>query len=137
MTRARRPSFVMVISTCNQFAFLFTSFVVILRFFSQAVKGDGWNTEPFTLVVDEKTGQLIGRGASDDKGPVLGWVNVLQAHKELGLPLPVNLKFCFEGMEEYGSEGLDELIKKEAKGFFKNVDAACIVCDPSYCLYTA
>ena len=67
------------------------------------------------------------RGSTDDKGPVLGWVNVLQAHKELGIPLPVNLKFCFEGMEETGSEGLDELIVKEAKGFFKNVDAVCIV----------
>ena len=66
------------------------------------MKSDGWNTEPFTLVVDEKTGRLIGRGATDDKGPVLGWINVLQAHHELGLPLPVNLKFCLEGMEESG-----------------------------------
>ncbi|KAI5120388.1 hypothetical protein M0805_000168 [Coniferiporia weirii] len=93
-----------------------------------ALKSDGWDTDPFTLTVDEQTGRLIGRGSSDDKGPVLGWVNVLQAHKELGLPLPVNLKFCFEGMEESGSEGLDELIAREAgKGkFFDGVDAVCI-----------
>ncbi|KAL5514761.1 hypothetical protein ACEPAG_2077 [Sanghuangporus baumii] len=93
-----------------------------------ALKSDGWDTEPFTLVVDEKTGRLIGRGSTDDKGPVLGWVNVLQAHKELGIPLPVNLKFCFEGMEENGSEGLDGLIEKEAQkgGFFEGVDAVCI-----------
>lgn len=95
------------------------------------MKGDGWDTEPFTLVVDKQTGKLIGRGATDDKGPVLGWINVLQAHKELGLPLPVNLKFCLEGMEESGSEGLDALIVKEAKGYFKNVDAVCIVCASS------
>ena len=98
---------------------------------TQALKSDGWDTEPFTLINDEKTGKLIGRGSTDDKGPVLGWVNVLQAHKELGLPLPVNLKFCFEGMEESGSEGLDALIEKEAKGFFNNVDAVCIVRVPS------
>lgn len=79
------------------------------------------------LTIDETTGRLIGRGSSDDKGPVLGWVNVLQAHKELGIPLPVNLRFCFEGMEENGSEGLDELIASEAKGFFKDVEAVCIV----------
>ncbi|KAL5520720.1 hypothetical protein ACEPAF_2722 [Sanghuangporus sanghuang] len=93
-----------------------------------ALKSDGWDTEPFTLFVDEKTGRLIGRGSTDDKGPVLGWVNVLQAHKELGIPLPVNLKFCFEGMEENGSEGLDGLIEKEAQkgGFFEGVDAVCI-----------
>lgn len=91
------------------------------------MQSDGWDTEPFKLVNDKQSGKLIGRGSTDDKGPVLGWVNVLQAHKELGIPLPVNLKFCFEGMEESGSEGLDELIQKEAKGFFKNVDAVCIV----------
>ena len=81
------------------------------------------------MTVDEKTGRLIGRGATDDKGPVLGWVNVLQAHKDLGLPLPVNLKVCFEGMEESGSEGLDELIAREAGkgGFFDGIDAVCIV----------
>lgn len=95
------------------------------------MKSDGWNTEPFTLFVDEKTGRLIGRGATDDKGPVLGWINVLQAHHELGLPLPVNLKFCLEGMEESGSEGLDELIEKEAApgGYLHGVDAVCIVRD--------
>ncbi|KLO15516.1 CNDP dipeptidase [Schizopora paradoxa] len=93
-----------------------------------ALKSDGWDTEPFQLVVNEKTGQLIGRGSTDDKGPVLGWINILEAHKKLGLELPVNLKFCFEGMEESGSEGLDDLIKSEVgKGkFFDGVEAICI-----------
>ncbi|EJF55956.1 CNDP dipeptidase [Dichomitus squalens] len=95
-----------------------------------AEKSDGWDTEPFKLVVDEKTGRLIGRGSTDDKGPILGWLNVLEAHKTLGLPLPVNLRFCFEGMEENGSEGLDDLIKSETArgndGFFGGVDCVCI-----------
>lgn len=40
----------------------------------------------------------------------------------------MNLKFCFEGMEESGSEGLDDLIKNEVgKGkFFEGVEAVCI-----------
>lgn len=58
---------------------------------------------------------------------MLGWLNVLQAHKALGLELPVNLKFCLEGMEESGSEGLDELIANEKDKYFKDVDAVCIV----------
>jgi Cys-Gly metallodipeptidase DUG1 len=94
------------------------------------LKSDGWDTEPFTLAVDEQSGKLIGRGATDDKGPVLGWLNILDAHKALGLELPVNLKFCLEGMEESGSEGLDELIVSEVAkkgGFFEGVDAVCIV----------
>ncbi|KAJ3502728.1 hypothetical protein NLJ89_g8755 [Agrocybe chaxingu] len=93
-----------------------------------ANKSDGWDTDPFTLVVDEKTGRLIGRGSSDDKGPILGWLNVLQYHHENKLPLPVNLVFCFEGMEESGSEGLDDLVRRESKkgGYFDGVDCVCI-----------
>ena len=92
---------------------------------------DGWDTEPFKLAIDEATGRLIGRGASDDKGPVLGWVNVLQWHHENQKDLPVNFVCCFEGMEESGSEGLDELVQKESQpgGWFHGVDAVCIVCD--------
>ncbi|THH12856.1 hypothetical protein EW146_g7301 [Bondarzewia mesenterica] len=91
---------------------------------------DGWSHPPFKLTRDDATGRLYGRGSSDDKGPVLGWVNVLHAHKALNIPLPVNLRFCFEGMEETGSEGLDELIISEAQkgeqGWFGGVDCVCI-----------
>ena len=92
-----------------------------------ALKEDGWATDPFTLSVDDK-GRMYGRGSTDDKGPVLGWLNVIHAHKEAGIEFPVNLLMCFEGMEEYGSEGLDEFIEKEAKegGFFEEADAVCI-----------
>jgi len=92
-----------------------------------ALKDDGWATDPFTLTVDDK-GRMYGRGSTDDKGPVLGWLNAIQAHKEAGIEFPVNLLMCFEGMEEYGSEGLDEFIEKEAKkgGFFESADAVCI-----------
>ncbi|RDX40895.1 Zn-dependent exopeptidase, partial [Lentinus brumalis] len=95
-----------------------------------AQKSDGWDTEPFTLVVDEKTGKLIGRGSTDARGPILGWLNMLEAHKTLGFELPVNLRFCFEGMEENGSERLDALIKTEVtkgkESWFDGVDCVCI-----------
>ncbi|KAG8965002.1 hypothetical protein FRC00_013778 [Tulasnella sp. 408] len=93
-----------------------------------ALLSDGWEHEPFKLTHDEKTGRLYGRGSSDDKGPLLGWINVLEAHVKLGLELPVNLRFCFEGMEESGSEGLDELIQSEVGPgkFFEGVDCVCI-----------
>lgn len=42
----------------------------------QALKSDGWNTEPFSLSEDKETGRFYGRGSSDDKGPILGWLNV-------------------------------------------------------------
>lgn len=89
-----------------------------------ALKSDGWDTEPFELV--EKDGKLYGRGATDDKGPVLGWLHALQAYNGIKADLPVNLKFVFEGMEESGSEGLDDLIMSEKNNFLKDVDYVVI-----------
>lgn len=90
-----------------------------------AARDDGWDTEPFVLT--EKDGKLYGRGSTDDKGPVLGWLIAIRAFKQLGLEIPVNLKFCFEGMEESGSEGLDDVIFKHRPDFFKSgVDYVCI-----------
>ena len=86
---------------------------------------DGWATDPFKLTVDEK-GRMYGRGSTDDKGPVLGWLNAVEAHQKAGVEFPVNLLCCFEGMEEYGSEGLDDFINDEAQKFFKDADAVCI-----------
>ncbi|XP_063680748.1 cytosolic non-specific dipeptidase-like isoform X2 [Bolinopsis microptera] len=85
---------------------------------------DGWDSEPFVLT--ERDNKLYGRGSSDDKGPAMGWLHVAQAYKSLGLELPVNLWMCFEGMEESGSEGLDELIEARKDGFFSEVDFVCI-----------
>ena len=93
---------------------------------TKALRSDGWTTDPFMLV--EKEGKLYGRESTDDKEPIMGSLNVLEAHQTQNLELPVSLRFCFEGMEESGSEGLDELIEKEvAEGqWFKGVDYVCV-----------
>ncbi|TXT07163.1 hypothetical protein VHUM_03333 [Vanrija humicola] len=92
-----------------------------------ALKEDGWDYDPFKLTPDPNgSGRLYGRGSTDDKGPVMGWLNVLEAHQKLGLELPVNLKMVFEGMEENGSENLDKFIESEKDKFFKGVDVMCI-----------
>ena len=78
-----------------------------------AKKDDGWDTEPFELT-ETKDGRLVGRGASDDKGPALSWLWVVEAHRKLNMKLPVRLKLLYEGMEEFGSEGLPEFVAKEA-----------------------
>ncbi|KIK79405.1 hypothetical protein PAXRUDRAFT_834121 [Paxillus rubicundulus Ve08.2h10] len=91
------------------------------------------NPDAFKLGTTDKE-KLIGHGAMDDKGPIMGWLNVLKVHKliadSLGKPLvqilPVNIWFLFEGMEESSSLGLDNWINKEAKkadkGWFKGVN---------------
>lgn len=55
-----------------------------------AAQEDGWHTDPFCLT--EIDGRLCGRGASDDKGPVLCWLNAIEAYQKQELPIPVNLK---------------------------------------------
>ena len=90
-----------------------------------AEKEDGWGTDPFVLTEDNQ-GRMYGRGSTDDKGPVLGWLCAIKSYQDLGMDLPVNMKFCFEGMEESGSEGLDDLIIAEAKKYFDKVDVVCI-----------
>ena len=42
-----------------------------------AAKEDGWDYEPFVLTKDGD--KLYGRGSTDDKGPVLGWLHAIQA----------------------------------------------------------
>jgi cytosolic nonspecific dipeptidase len=89
-----------------------------------ALKEDGWDTEPFTLI--EKDGKLYGRGSSDDKAPVLGWMHAIEAYQAIGENMPVNVKFILEGMEESGSEGLDELLFEEKDKFLADIDYVCI-----------
>ncbi|XP_054439872.1 beta-Ala-His dipeptidase [Pteronotus mesoamericanus] len=85
-----------------------------------AARADGWLTDPYTLT--EVDGKLYGRGATDNKGPVLAWINAVSAFRALEEDLPVNVKFVLEGMEEAGSVALEELVKREKDGFFSTVD---------------
>uniref|UniRef100_A0A2K6ETB9 Carnosine dipeptidase 1 n=1 Tax=Propithecus coquereli TaxID=379532 RepID=A0A2K6ETB9_PROCO len=85
-----------------------------------AARGDGWLTEPYVLT--EVDGKLYGRGATDNKGPVLAWINAVSTFQALEQDLPVNIKFILEGMEEAGSVALEELVQKEKDRFFSGVD---------------
>uniref|UniRef100_A0A8C0JEQ6 Peptidase M20 dimerisation domain-containing protein n=1 Tax=Chelonoidis abingdonii TaxID=106734 RepID=A0A8C0JEQ6_CHEAB len=48
-----------------------------------AKKEDGWKTDPYTLT--EIDGNLYGRGATDNKGPVLAWINAVESFRALKL----------------------------------------------------
>ena len=43
-------------------------------------------------MLTERDGKLYGRGSTDDKGPVLDWLNAIEAYNELKQEIPVNLK---------------------------------------------
>ncbi|XP_069813958.1 beta-Ala-His dipeptidase isoform X2 [Dendropsophus ebraccatus] len=88
-----------------------------------AKKEDGWKTDPYTMT--EVNGNLYGRGATDNKGPVLAWIHAIDTFIALKKDIPVNLKFIIEGVEETGSPGLEELLKGHEQ-FFSDVDYVVI-----------
>jgi acetylornithine deacetylase/succinyl-diaminopimelate desuccinylase-like protein len=74
-----------------------------------------WRTPPFELTVAD--GKAYGRGATDDKGPILVVLKTAQAFmKQLG-SLPLNVKFLFEGEEEIGSPNLPAFLRAHAGQF--------------------
>lgn len=89
----------------------------------------GWTRPVFELTREEKglkSEKLYGRGSTDDKGPVLAWINAIEAHKKAGVEIPVNLIFCFEGMEESSSAGFPKFLEDHGERIFENVDGAVI-----------
>ena len=72
-----------------------------------------WHFPPFEPA--ERDGQLLGRGASDDKGQVLLHTLGLRACLAGGASAPpVSLKFLIEGEEESGSPHFADLLRSRA-----------------------
>jgi acetylornithine deacetylase/succinyl-diaminopimelate desuccinylase-like protein len=70
-----------------------------------------WETAPFEPI--ERDGQIIGRGASDDKGQVLFHTLGLRANLAASgaTAPPVTIKMLIEGEEESGSVHFPELLR--------------------------
>jgi acetylornithine deacetylase/succinyl-diaminopimelate desuccinylase-like protein len=75
---------------------------------------DEWHAPPFEPA--ERDGQILGRGASDDKGQVLLHTLGLRACLMAGPAAapPVSLKFLIEGEEESGSPHFADLLRSRA-----------------------
>jgi acetylornithine deacetylase/succinyl-diaminopimelate desuccinylase-like protein len=74
---------------------------------------DLWKTPPFEPRI--ANGNVYARGAADDKGQVYTHVKAVEAYREAGAPLPVNVKFLIEGEEEVSSTHLEGFLKSEKK----------------------
>ena len=76
-----------------------------------------WDSEPFEPVLrpqpDGET-HIVGRGASDDKGALMTFVEACRAYVEIRGALPLNVKFLFEGEEESGSRSLAPFLEATA-----------------------
>src|SRR6266540_2025276 len=86
---------------------------------------DAWKAPPFEARIVEQAPYkkvLIGRGATNSKGPEMAQLNALMAIKAVTGKLPVNIIFVAEGDEERMDVGVRKFVKDHPE-FFKNVDA--------------
>lgn len=86
-----------------------------------------WDRDPFDPALeDTDAGQVIrARGASDDKGQLMTFVEACRAWKaELGT-LPCKITFLFEGEEESGSPSLVPFLKENAEELSCDIALIC------------
>ena len=82
-----------------------------------------WSSPPWDAALVNKTGLgkvLMGRGATNQKGPQATFLAALHAIRAAGRKLPVNLVFIAEGEEEIGSPHFTQIMgKPEVLAAFK------------------
>jgi acetylornithine deacetylase/succinyl-diaminopimelate desuccinylase-like protein len=74
-----------------------------------------WSSPPLEALLVDKPGigkVMIGRGATNSKGPQMACLAALHAFKAAGKKLPVNLVLVCEGEEEIASPNFHEIVFK-------------------------
>ncbi len=89
---------------------------------------DLWNRPPFEPAIEETPrGPVIrARGASDDKGQLMTFVEAFRAWKAVHGSLPTDLVLLFEGEEESGSPSLRPFLQQHAESLRASL---AIICD--------
>ncbi len=90
-----------------------------------------WDAPPFApRLITQPDGRkaIVARGACDDKGQVMTFVEACRAFKTVMGQLPLPITFMIEGEEECGSAHLFDFVKNHAQEF--KLDLA-LVCDTS------
>lgn len=91
--------------------------VVYMMYDVQPVEPADWRSPPFEArLVEHELGTVVmGRGATNQKGPQRAFLNALESVIAVRGKLPVNLLFAAEGEEELGSPHYPEIIDKYAE----------------------
>ena len=72
--------------------------VAVLGHLDVVPEGEGWHHPPYAAEIEG--GRLYGRGAIDDKGPVVASLFALKAIRDLGIPLNRRVRLLFGLNEE-------------------------------------
>ena len=86
-----------------------------------------WDRDPFDPAIeDTPAGQVIrGRGASDDKGQLMTFVEACRAWKSVHGSVPPGLTLLFEGEEESGSPSLVPFLRDHAEELRSSLALIC------------
>jgi acetylornithine deacetylase/succinyl-diaminopimelate desuccinylase-like protein len=86
-----------------------------------------WDRPPFQPVIEETAdGPVIrGRGAADDKGQLMTFVEAFRAWKTVHGALPTDLVLLFEGEEESGSPSLQPFLRENAEELRADLAMIC------------
>ncbi len=77
-------------------------------------EGTGWKTESFSGLNDDipYEWRLFGRSTSDDKGPIVMFLNTVDLIRKSGQELPYNVKVILDGEEEKSSKPLPAAVQQ-------------------------
>lgn len=86
-----------------------------------------WDSPPFEprFEGEGETRRVVARGASDDKGQVLTFIEALRALHESGVELPVRVSLLIEGEEESGGASLPGFLADNAGELACDVALIC------------
>ena len=87
-----------------------------------------WDSGPFEPVIieGENGPKIVARGAADDKGQLMMFVEALRAWHDIHGSFPIRITVLLEGEEESGSPSLDPFLKANADELRPDI---CIVSD--------
>ncbi len=76
--------------------------------------GDGWKKEAFEDLNEniDYDWRMFGRSTSDDKGPIVMFLNAIDLLKKEGIEIPFNIKVILDSEEEKSSKPLPKAVKE-------------------------
>jgi len=80
----------------------------------KSADGDRWKNESFESLNDaiDYDWRLFGRSTSDDKGPIIMFLNAIDMLKKDGVSIPFNVKVILDSEEEKSSKPLPRAVKE-------------------------
>ena len=87
-----------------------------------------WTADPFDprmVKLDDGRDVISARGACDDKGQLMTFIEACRAFLQVTGHLPANLRFCIEGEEESGSGSLAGFVRDHAEALKADLALVC------------